>query len=132
MKIFQYFAILILVVVAAKTNFAGAANEVTEVVKENKLVPVEETGASEEAAAVSLKDVDAGKQIVNTEELKRDTRQFRTFGFGRPFYGGGFYRPRPFYGGGFYRPRPFYGGFYRPRPFYGGFYRPRPYYGFYG
>ena len=83
------------------------------------------------------------QDVADTEdsESKRVTRQGRFFG--RPYYGGGFYRPRPYYGGyggfgrpyyggGFYRPPPFYGGY--GRPFYGGgFYRPRPYYGgFYG
>lgn len=96
--------------------------------------PVAIAGVVEESAQpATLVDVDAGVQN-GEEEAIRDSRQVRTFGFGRPrpyFGGGGFYRPRPyrprpFYGGGFYRPPPppFYGGYYRPPPppFYGGFY----------
>ncbi|XP_037810184.1 uncharacterized protein LOC119602637 [Lucilia sericata] len=104
--------------------------------EDEKIVEKLEESSTVAVEPSTLIDVDAG--VKADGDVVRQTRQFRTFGLGRPF-GGGFYRPRPYYGGGFYRPRPFYGGgFYRPRPyygggFYGGGFYPSPYYGgFYG
>lgn len=107
--------ISVLAVILALANFAWAEEEIVEKSIESSNVALEPN---------TLIELDTG--VKNDGDLVRSTRQFRTFGFGRPFYGGGFYRPRPYYGG-FYRP--YYGGFYRPRPYYGGFYR--PYYGGY-
>lgn len=82
---------------------------------EEKQATVVDAGVTEASNPVSLLEVDAGIQAGGAEL----TREVRQFGYGRPYYGGGFYRP-------YYRP-PIYGGYYRPRPYY----RP-PRYGFYG
>ncbi|XP_065359164.1 spore coat protein T-like [Calliphora vicina] len=115
MRLLSYLTILAVILA-----FALAEEEIVEKSEESTNVAVE---------PLALIDLDAN--VKDDGDSERKTRQFRTFGFGRPYYGGGFYRPRPYYGGGFYRPRPYYGGgFYRPRPYYGGgFYGPRPYYG---
>lgn len=110
--------ITVCAVILALANFTWAEEEIAEKPLESSNVAVEPS---------TLIELDAG--VKDDGDSVRQTRQFRTFGFGRPYYGGGFYRPRPYYGGGFYRPRPYYGGFYGPRPYYGGFYR--PYYGGY-